>query len=59
MRGINHLRWKYTVNEGPGGHPFPVLSGDEETIKAFYDRGRHSPVLRGEAFLERLRAGYI
>ncbi len=32
-----------------------VLSGNEETLKAFYGRGRHSPVLGGEAFLERLR----
>lgn len=35
-------------------HQF-VLSGNEEAIKAFYSRGRHSPVLGGEKFLEWLR----
>ena len=32
-----------------------VLSGNEESLKAFYEAQRHSPILGGEEFMERVR----
>ena len=35
-------------------HEF-VLSGNEESLKAYYEAQRHSPILGGEEFMERVR----
>jgi hypothetical protein len=32
-----------------------VLSGNEESLKAYYEAQRHSPILGGEEFMERVR----